>query len=155
MGLARFGHHRSRTTTAVAILMTIEAASLAVASALHLTGVVHGRSATFDPNAAGIAEAVIGAVLATAAVVMLRSRSARATTTGIGATTFALFGFAIGISATLAGGDAPDIAYHASVIPLLVAGMTLLLRARRHDVPDTRAAKRRSYYGRSDQPGQD
>jgi hypothetical protein len=112
----------------VAILMVVEASSLAIASTLHLAGSVHGRSSTFDPDAAGIAEAIIGLVLAVAAVALLRV-GVRARTAGIAANAFALLGFLIGISETARDGRIPDIAYHATVIPLLVAGLVLLIRA--------------------------
>ncbi len=62
------------TVPTVATLMMLEAVSLAVASALHLAGMVHGRSASFDPDAAGIAEAVIGAVLAAGATRLVHRR---------------------------------------------------------------------------------
>ena len=77
------GSHQSRVIRGVAILMVVEASSLAIASTLHLAGSVHGRSSTFDPDAAGIAEAIIGLVLAVAAVALLRVGVAR--TAGIAA----------------------------------------------------------------------
>jgi peptidoglycan/LPS O-acetylase OafA/YrhL len=120
---------RRNIATGVAILMLFEAASLAVASALHLSGVVDGRTTSFDPDAAGIAEAAIGVVLLVGAVVMLRDPR-RARTAGIVANAFALAGFLIGISETAQGGHAPDIAYHATVIPLLVISLVVLLRHR-------------------------
>lgn len=113
----------------VAIVMSLEAVSLWVASALHLSGLVHGRSASFEPDAAGIAEAVIGVVLAAGSVVMVKDKG-RARVVGIASTTFALIGFLIGISETARGGDAPDIAYHATVIPLLIASLVALIRCR-------------------------
>ena len=130
----KHGPGRTKVIAAVAGLLLLEAASLAVASALHLAGFVHGRSASFDPDSAGIAEAVIGAVLAVAALVMYRAPD-RARTIGIAATSFALVGFLVGISETARGGDMPDIAYHATVIPLLIGGLFLLLRARRPATP--------------------
>jgi hypothetical protein len=90
---------------------------------------VDGRSTSFDPDTAGIAEAVIGVVLLVGAVVMLRNPR-RARTAGIVANVFALAGFLIGISETAQGGHAPDIAYHATVIPLLVISLVVLLRHR-------------------------
>jgi hypothetical protein len=121
---------RSNVILGVAMLMVFEAASLGVASALHLSGLVHGRSASFDPDSAGIAEAVIGAVLAVAAIGMFRT-PARARAVGIAATSFALVGFLVGISETARGGDVPDIVYHATVIPLLIGGLVLLIRSAR------------------------
>jgi hypothetical protein len=110
--------------------MLAEALSLGVASSLHLAGVVHGRASSFDPDAAGIAEAVIGLVLAAGGLVLVRDRF-RAVSIAIAANAFALVGFLIGISETARGGRAPDIAYHATVIPLLVAGLAVLLWVRR------------------------
>jgi hypothetical protein len=118
---------RRKIATGVAILMLVEAASLAVASTLHLSGMVDGRAKSFDPDSAGIAEAVIGVVLLVGAVVMLRDPR-RARTAGIAANAFALVGFLVGISETARGGHAPDIAYHATVIPLLVISLVVLLR---------------------------
>jgi hypothetical protein len=112
----------------VAVLMLFEAASLAVASALHLSGQVHGRSAPFDADHAGVAEAIIGVVLGAAAVIMIRAPR-RARTVGIAATGFAIAGFLVGLSMTASGGDLPDIAYHLTVLPLLVGGLLLLIRA--------------------------
>jgi hypothetical protein len=112
------------------MVMALEAASLGVASALHLSGLVYGRSASFDPDSAGIAEAVIGVVLAVAAIVMLRT-PVRARAVGIAATSFALVGFLVGISETARGGDIPDIAYHSAVIPLLMGGLLILIRSSR------------------------
>ena len=110
--------------------MVFEAATLAVASALHLSGHVHGRSEPFDADHAGIAEAVIGAVLAGGAVAMLRA-PARARTAGVAATGFAIVGFLVGLSITARGGRLPDVAYHVIVLPLLIAGLIVLLRAGR------------------------
>ncbi len=99
----------------VAAGMAFVAATLAVASALHL------------PNDAGIAEALIGVVLAGGAATMLASpRRARAV--GLAATGFAIAGFLVGITETVEGGHAPDIAYHATMLPLLVLLLVSLLR---------------------------
>jgi hypothetical protein len=123
------GSHPGRVICAVATLMALEAISLAAASSLHFAGLVHGRTSSFDPDAAGIAEAVIGAVLGAAAAALFRG-GIRARPIGIGASSFALVGFLVGISETARGGHAPDIAYHATVIPLLILGLTLLVRTR-------------------------
>jgi hypothetical protein len=118
---------RRNIATGVAVLILVVAGSLAVASALHLSGLVDGRASTFDPDAAGVAEAVIGAILVVGAVVMLRSPR-RARSAGLAVNGFALVGFLIGISQTAVGGCAPDIAYHATVIPILLYIMVVLLR---------------------------
>jgi hypothetical protein len=128
---------RSNVIPGVATLMVLVAVSLGVASALHLSGLVHGRSASFDPDAAGIAEAVIGLVLAAAAIVMFMT-PVRARAVGIAATSFALVGFLVGIIETATGGDVPDIAYHSTVIPLLIGGLVLLIRpSRAAPLPET------------------
>jgi hypothetical protein len=112
----------------MATVLAAVAASLAVASVLHLSGHVHGRGAPFDADHAGVAEAVIGFVLAAAAVAMFRM-PARARTIGVAATGFATAGFLLGLSITTRGGDAPDIAYHLAVLPILVASLVVLVRS--------------------------
>jgi hypothetical protein len=110
--------------------MIFESTTLAVASALHLSGVVHGRSAPFNGIHAGAAEAVIGAVLAGAAIAMFRA-PALARTIGLAATGFAIIGFLVGLRFTAFGGHIPDVAYHVILLPVLVASMIVLLRAGR------------------------
>ena len=117
-----------KLTRNVAALMVFEAATLAVASGLHLAGNVQGRSLPFNPDHAGIAEAVIGIVLAAAAVVMFRS-PARARAVGLAATGFAIAGFLVGLNFTARGGHLPDVAYHLVILPILVGGLIALLRA--------------------------
>jgi hypothetical protein len=57
---------------------------------------------------------------------MLRSpEEARAV--GLAATGFAAFGFLVGLTITARAGHLPDIAYHAAVLPLLVAGFAVLV----------------------------
>ena len=110
--------------------MFLVAATLVVASVAHLSGHVHGRSAPFDPEDAGVAEAIIAAVLAAGAATVLRA-GARARTVGIAATGFAIAGFLIGLRFTAQGGHAPDIAYHLTVLPVLIAVLLALWRADR------------------------
>ena len=118
---------RDRAVRRVAALMAFEAFTLAVASTMHLSGHVHGRGEPFDANHAGIAEAIIGAMLAAGAVAMLRA-PARARTIGVVLNGLAIVGFLNGLSITARGGDAPDIAYHLVVLPLLVASVVVLAR---------------------------
>jgi hypothetical protein len=108
--------------------MVLESISLAVASALHLSGLVHGRSEAFNAVAAGAAEATIGVVLAGAAVVMFRA-PARARTVGLAALGFAVVGFSFGLRFTALGGHIPDVAYHVTLLPVFIASMIVLLRA--------------------------
>ena len=109
----------------VAALLAFVATTLAVASVLHLSGQVHGRSEPFDPTDAGIAEATIGVVLGAGAVVMLRS-PVRGRAVGLATTVFAIVGFLVGLTITIEGGAAPDIAYHSTILPLLVLSLILL-----------------------------
>jgi hypothetical protein len=118
---------------AIGALMLLEAASLAVASSLHLAGVVHGQ-APFDPDHAGIAEALIGVVLALGGVAMLRAPR-RAWRAGLAATGVAIAGFVVGLSFTLQGGHAPDIAYHLALLPVFLATFAVLLRHRTRRAP--------------------
>lgn len=111
----------------VGAVMAFIASTLAVASALHLSGNVHGRSQPFDASHAGIAEALIAAVLAGGAVAMLRPPD-RARPVGLLTVGFAIVGFLVGLSMTVRGGNAPDIAYHVTLLPVLVAGFVTLLR---------------------------
>jgi hypothetical protein len=124
----QYGQHaEGKVIRRIAALMIVEAATLAVASALHLSGSVDGRSAPFDPDRAGVAEAIIGAVLVAAAFVMFRA-PARARTVGIAATGFAIAGFLLGLSFTARGGHLPDVAYHLTMLPVLIGGLIVLLR---------------------------
>jgi len=117
-------------TGRVAVLAAVIAASLAVASGLHLSGAVHGAAAPYDAGSAGIAEAVIGAVLAATAVALARS-GGRARRTGLLGFGFSIAGFGVGLSITAQGGHWPDIAYHVAVLPLLIGCFVALVRAPR------------------------
>lgn len=113
----------------IAILMIVEAATLAAIASLHFGGVLEG-SEPFRPTVAGIAEAIIGLALASGAVALLR-RVRQARRIAIATTIFAIVGFAVGLSFTLRGGGAVDVAYHAVMLPLLLLTLGLLLRARK------------------------
>jgi hypothetical protein len=112
----------------IAGLMIFVAATLAVASGLHLSGSVHGRSEPFDAEHAGVAEAIIGIVLITGAVGMVRA-PARARTVGLATIGFATVGFLVGLNFTVRGGHIPDVAYHVALLPVLVGSLIVLLRA--------------------------
>lgn len=114
----------------VVALMGFEAASLAVMSTLHLTSVLGRGSKPFDHVHAGIAEALICAVLSVGAIARLRAhRHGRGI--AIGAVVFAIAGFIVGLNFTVRGGDTIDIAYHATVLPLLLLTLAALLRSAR------------------------
>jgi peptidoglycan/LPS O-acetylase OafA/YrhL len=131
----------------VALMTGVVAVSLAVASTLHLSGSVSGRAKPFNPDAAGIAEAVIGLVLAVAAVALWRLRE-RARALGLSALGFAIAGFCLGLSITSRSGHWPDIAYHAGVLPVLAVAFVALLRA-----PDASARQRREARRSPDERG--
>jgi hypothetical protein len=111
----RFRHSAHRT----ALLMALEAASLAVMSVLHLTGALAGGSKPYRPAPAGIAEAVICIALLAGATAIERDHP-NARSIALATVTFAILGFLIGLSFTITGGKAVDVAYHAAVLPLLL-----------------------------------
>jgi hypothetical protein len=76
---------------------------------------------------------VIGAVLVAGALALVRG-SRRA---ALAAVAFAIAGFGVGLSMTVRGGAAGDIAYHATMLPLLLFTLVLL----------GRGSARRSLYG--------
>src|SRR3954465_7952394 len=98
----------------VATVMLVVAATLAVASAIHLSGLDHG-SAPFNPSHAGIAEMLIGVALAGGAYALwvdpVGSRAIGLSTLG-----FAIIGFVVGLRMTTGGGHVPDVAYHLVVL---------------------------------------
>jgi hypothetical protein len=120
----------------IAALMGFVAATLVVASVLHLSGAVDGGSPPFHADRAGIAEAVIAVVLAGGAFALLRG----ARRVALGAVVFAVAGFGVGLSMTVRGGGAADIAYHAAVLPLLVLAFAGLSGASRRGRASRRTA---------------
>jgi hypothetical protein len=107
--------------------MIFEAATLAVVASLHLGGVLDGGSEPFDPTAAGIAEAIIGVALAVGAAALLR-KSAQAREIAVATILLAIAGFVLGLTFTVRGGGAIDVAYHAAMLPLLLLTLIVLLR---------------------------
>lgn len=112
-----------------ALLMYVVAATLAVMSFLHLTGILAGGTKPFDRSDAGVAEAVISLALGFGAAGLLRMPP-RAQTVALAATGFAIVGFLVGLRSTLPGGDAIDISYHLGVLPILLITFIALLRIR-------------------------
>src|ERR1051326_878481 len=110
-------NHRPRQ---IALVMVLVAASLAVASTLHLSGAVGTGPKPFDPSDAGIAEAVIAAVLVAGAAALWRAPD-RGRPFAIGATVFAIAGFLVGLNFTARPGHTPDLVYHLAVLPILGA----------------------------------
>lgn len=110
-------------------LLAVVAVSLGIMSTLHLTGTLSAGERPFQAGAAGIAEAVIGVVLLAAALCVFAAPD-HARPAAVAATGFAIVGFVIGLSITVRGGQAVDIAYHATVLPILVGLMVSLVRSR-------------------------
>ncbi len=102
-------------------------------SYLHLrAGLGSNGSPPFSADEAGSAEAVIGVVLLAAAVLVLVVPE-RARTAATAATAFAIAGFVIGLTITVRFGDATDIAYHSTVLPILVLILALIRRTGEFD----------------------
>jgi hypothetical protein len=119
----------TEVATAVAIVMAFEAFTLAVMSVLHLTGILAGGTPPFRRTDAGVAEAVICVALIGGAAA-LASRRAEGRGFAFAAIVFAILGFIIGLNFTIRGGDAIDIAYHATVLLLLIATLAVLTRSK-------------------------
>jgi hypothetical protein len=121
----------------IAALIGFEASTLALMSLLHLTGILAGGTRPFSRTDAGIAEAVICVVLVGGAAA-LAGGSPSGRTVARGAVGFAILGVIAGLNFTIQGGDAVDIAYHATLLPLLLITLAALLRggsARGHAAP--------------------
>jgi len=110
----------------VVSLMGFVAATLVVFSTLHLTGVLNGGAPPHGVNRAGIAEAVIAAVLVAGAVAVVHGKRRAA----IGTIVFAIAGFGVGLSMTAREGATGDIAYHATMLPILLFALMAALRTR-------------------------
>ena len=119
-----------RTERVVAVLMLLEAASLAVMSAVHL------------PNDAGVAEAIICLVLVAGATALIRRTSRAQIAAGL-SVGFAILGFLVGLRFTTQTGGV-DLAYHLVVLPVLVlTELMLLAPRRRHGRPPRQPLPRR------------
>jgi peptidoglycan/LPS O-acetylase OafA/YrhL len=118
----------------VGMLMAFEAVTLAVAATVHLAGYTPaGSKPPFNASHAGVAEAIIGVVLAYGAIEVLRS-SSRAWAAAVATTSFAILGFLVGLTITAQGGDVPDVAYHVIMLPILIASLVILARSGRTEV---------------------
>ena len=113
----------------IAFGMGLEAATLAVMALLHLAGSLGGSLSSFSAPDAGVAEAVIFIVLAYGATGLMKGKP-RARAVAIAATVFAIAGFVVGLSETVRGGQALDIAYHVTMLPLLALTLRALMRRR-------------------------
>jgi hypothetical protein len=115
------------TAQRAAALMGFVVATLVVFSTLHLTGVSNGGAPPHGVNRAGIAEATIAVVLVVGILGLLRGKRRIA----IGTIVFAIVGFGIGLSMTAHEGATGDIAYHATMLPILFFMLAVAWRTRR------------------------
>ena len=123
------GHAPSRRTGTA---MAAEAATFALASAAHF-------ETSFTD--AAVPELVIAAALGLGSAAVL-SRRPHARGTAAGTTSFATFGTIVGLTIIATGRqDAPDLAYHATILAALVATLTALWRQR--DAARRQAARSR------------
>ncbi|HTX09343.1 MAG TPA: hypothetical protein VME22_12065 [Solirubrobacteraceae bacterium] len=119
--------HRGRPARpTLAVLLGLESATLALFSALHLSGALRIGSGSSD--GAGVAEALICLALAAGAFALARAPAPRGRRVALCAVAFAILGFIIGLTFTVQGGDAIDLMYHATMLPVLVATAVLLAR---------------------------
>ena len=99
--------------TLVKRLMAFEALTLAIVSPIHLVGGSYG---------AGFAEGWI--------CIALLAGLASGRRGSIAVLSFAVFGFLVGLRFTVSGGEALDLVYHATMLPVLGATLLLLTRTR-------------------------
>jgi hypothetical protein len=97
--------------------MTFVAGTLVVASTLHVT------DGKYD---AGIPEALIAVVLLAGVVALRRGVRGPA----IAAVVFAIAGFGVGLAETLRDGQATEVAYHLTMLPILLLTLAQLARSR-------------------------
>ncbi|HEX4212294.1 MAG TPA: hypothetical protein VIA06_03070 [Candidatus Dormibacteraeota bacterium] len=121
----------------IAALMAIAAVTLALASTIHFgVRLGAGQLAIHDPfPGAAIPEAVIAFVVACGALAVIGRRAAWPV--ALGTTLFAVAGVLFGLSITLGSARTGDVAYHVSVLVVLVVTLCLLV------TPAARRALRR------------
>ena len=123
-----------------AAVMLAEAATFGVASYLHLDGRIPvGFTAITGEHfgRASVPEAIIGAVLAAGAMVVAVAPG-RARTAALGATGFAVLGVLAGLGFVLTSSRphiAGDLAYHLTILLVLLAGLVVLVRTGRVGQP--------------------
>jgi hypothetical protein len=123
-----------------AVVMLAEAATFGVASYLHLDGRISLGFTTITGehfSRASVPEAIIGAVLAAGAVVV-GVAPGRARTAAVGATGFAVLGVLAGLGFVLTSSRphiAGDLAYHLTILLVLLAGLIVLVRTDRVGQP--------------------
>jgi hypothetical protein len=116
-----------RAQTAGGRLATVRDPKIFIHSARWPSGPRSRGSAETD---AGVAEAVICVALLWGAGSLAR-RGAAGYRAALWTTVFAIAGFCLGLSITVPSGYVPDIADHATVLPILVITCTLIVRSAR------------------------
>jgi hypothetical protein len=111
-------------------LLAFGATTLAVISAIHLAGATPERQAARQRLRRRNRRKPSRLVLVSAIATNLR-HSPRGWLAAVTAVGFAIVGFLLGLSFTLRGGSNADIAYHANMLPILIATLALLLRPSR------------------------
>lgn len=126
---ARTSTRRTRgPSRALSRVLGAEALALAVMAVLHLSGALTGGHKPFAPGDAGVAEAIICVLLAAGARTLARGRP-RSALIASATVVWAILGFCIGLYFTVQAGDAVDLAFHATMLPLLVITLIALRRA--------------------------
>ena len=118
----------SQVSSAVAALLSVAALTLALASVVHF-GVVIPLGVTTVHDAfmgAAIPEAVIAVVLGAGALSVLTHRRA-SWPLALGTALFALLGVLYGLTVTVGGSRTGDVAYHLTLLGILVVTVGLLL----------------------------
>ena len=126
----------ARMDCCYAVVLLAEAATFGIASYLHLDGNIPLGFTTITGehfSRASIPEAIIGAVLAVGAAMVVVAPS-RARTVALGTTGFAALGVLAGLGFVLTSSRphiANDVAYHLTMLLVLLAGLVALVRTRR------------------------
>lgn len=105
-----------------------EALALAIMSVLHLSGALGGGHKPFVRSDAGIAEAIICVLLAAGAWTLARGRP-RSGLIASATVVWAILGFCIGLHFSVQAGDPIDLAFHATMLPVLAITLIGLRRA--------------------------
>jgi hypothetical protein len=114
--------------------MAVAAVTFWIASAIHFGARIPlGFTTLHDPfPGAAIPEAIIGVVVASG-VLAIAERWRANWGIAVGTTLFAIVGTLYGLSVTLGSGRSADIAYHVSVLVVLIVTLCLLIAARARD----------------------
>jgi hypothetical protein len=132
---SRVNYWRRRPPTAAGVLMAFAGAAFAVVSIVHFGVDIPVGFTTISDSFPGAAppEAVIAAVVAIGATAVLTRRT-RSRAIALGTTSFALLGTVYGLHITVNSTRTGDVAYHLSILAILLVILGLLLVPGRSDV---------------------